>query len=129
MPGGRGFNPKQMNRMMKQLGINVEEVDDVEKVIIRTATKDIIIENASVSIMDAQGQRTFQVVGEPHDAPRGEGGETAPAEPAEPAAPAAPTDEDIELVMEQAGVDRDKALEALEKADGEPAQAIMDLLE
>lgn len=123
MPGGRGFNPKQMSRMMKQLGINVEEVDDVSEVIIRTPTREIIITEPTVSIMDAQGQRTFQIVGEVHE--RGaEGGE-----PVAPAEPEGPSEEDIELVMEQAGVDRDKALAALEAAGGEPAQAILDLTE
>ncbi|MGC8609306.1 MAG: nascent polypeptide-associated complex protein, partial [Thermoplasmata archaeon] len=37
------------------------------------------------------------------------------------------TEDDIKLVMDQAGVTREKAKEALAKADGEPAQAIMDL--
>ncbi|MCL5955560.1 MAG: nascent polypeptide-associated complex protein, partial [Candidatus Thermoplasmatota archaeon] len=36
--------------------------------------------------------------------------------------------EDIKLVMEQASVSREKALEALKNADGEPAKAILDLL-
>ena len=41
--------------------------------------------------------------------------------------PADSNEVDIKLVMEQAKVSREKAIEALKKADGEPAQAIIDL--
>lgn len=112
--GGRGgFNPKKMNQMMKQLGIDIEEVEDVQEVIIRTADKEIVIDDASVSIMDAQGQRTYQITGEASERKLDTG----------------PDPEDVELVMEQAGVDEETAVEALEAAEGEPAQAIMDLME
>jgi len=38
IPGmGRGTNPRQMKQMMKRLGITTEEIENVEKVIIRTA--------------------------------------------------------------------------------------------
>ena len=122
MPGGRGgIDPRQMSRMMKQLGISVEEVDDVEEVLIRTATREIVITNASVSIMDAQGQRTYQVTGDATE--RSPSGEATPAEPT------GPSQEDIDLVMDQAGVDEEAARAALEAAGGEPAQAILDLLE
>lgn len=125
MPGGRGgFNPKQLSKMMKQFGIDVEEIDDVEKVVVHTASKDIVIENADVSIMNAQGMKTWQITGDAREVDKG-----AADEPAEPAEPEGPEEEDVELVMEQAGVDREAAIEALETAGGEPAQAIMDLSE
>lgn len=112
--GGRGgFNPKQLSKMMKQFGIDIEEIDDVEEVIIRTPTKEIVIEDADVSIMNAQGQKTYQIVGEATERTIDTG----------------PDPEDVELVMEQAGVDEETAIEALEAAGGEPAQAIMDLME
>jgi nascent polypeptide-associated complex subunit alpha len=114
MPGGGGgFNPQQLQKMMKQFGIDVTQIDDVERVVIETPEKDIVIEPADVSIMDAKGQRTYQVTGEPSEVEKDTG----------------PDEEDVELVMEQASVDRDEAVEALEAAGGEPAQAIMDLTE
>ncbi|MDX1612234.1 MAG: nascent polypeptide-associated complex protein [Candidatus Thermoplasmatota archaeon] len=114
MPGGRGgFDPRNMAKMMKQLGISIEEVEDVEEVVIRTATKEIVIPKADVSIMDAQGQRTFQITGEAQERKIETG----------------PDPEDVELVMDQAGVDEETAKQALEAAGGEPAQAIMDLME
>ncbi|NOR47041.1 MAG: nascent polypeptide-associated complex protein, partial [Methanosarcinaceae archaeon] len=32
--GGRGMNPTKLKSMMKQMGINLTEIDDVEQVII-----------------------------------------------------------------------------------------------
>lgn len=113
MPGGRGggFNPKQLQKMMQQFGISVEEIEDVERVVIETPSEDIVIEPADVSIMDAKGQRTYQVTGEVSEVEKETG----------------PNEEDVDLVVEQAGVNRETAISALEDADGEPAQAIMDL--
>ena len=39
-----------------------------------------------------------------------------------------PPEEDVQLVMDQAEVDRDEAIEALRAADGAPAEAILKLL-
>lgn len=117
MPGGRGggggFNPKNLSRMMKQLGIDIEEIEDVQEVIIRTPTRELVIPEPDVSIMDAKGQKTYQVVGEATERKIEQG----------------PDPEDVELVMDQADVDEETATQALEAAGGEPAQAIMDLLE
>ena len=49
--GGRGMNPAKMKQMMKQMGIDVKELKDVQEVVIKTADSNIIIENANVSIM------------------------------------------------------------------------------
>ncbi len=57
MPGR--MNPRQMNQMMKRLGINVKEIENVKTVIIKTATKEYIIKDAEVTIMDAQCQKTY----------------------------------------------------------------------
>lgn len=98
---------------MQQFGIDVTQVEDVQRVVIETPEKDIVIEPADVSIMDAKGQRTYQVTGEASEVEKDTG----------------PDEEDVELVVDQAGVDRETAVQALEDADGEPAQAIMDLTE
>jgi len=55
MPGR--MNPKQMSKMMKRLGINVKEIENVKKVIIQTDSKEYIFEDAEVTLMDAQGQK------------------------------------------------------------------------
>jgi nascent polypeptide-associated complex subunit alpha len=148
MPGMRGMNPKMLQQMMKQLGIQVEEIDDVERVVIETPTREIVFTRPSVSAMKAQGQTTYQVQGEPQTFPKGgspgvkEGvvkrhpGDTAAGvaispRPGEPKAEAAPqalySDDDVRMVMEAAGVNREKARKALDEAEGEVATAIMTL--
>jgi len=109
MPGR--FNPKQMNMMMKKLGINVKEIDNVEEVIIRTDKKEYIFDKAEVTIMDAKGQKTYQITGSPRVSDRKE---------------EIPKD-DIKLVVEQTGKSEEEAAKALEEANGDIAEAIMKL--
>ncbi len=117
------MNPKKMSAMMRQFGIEVEEIDDVQEVIIRTPTREIVFNDASVSIMTAQGQATYQITGTPQE--RGVSDEAVAAEADdEPLF----SEEDVKLVAEQAGVSLEKAREALEAANGEPAEAIITLV-
>ena len=120
IPGGR-MNPKQMKQMMKRLGIEQEEIADVEEVVIRTATKEYVFTSAHVTMMTVQGQKTVQIVGEPLIRDR------AGAKPAAPAKLTIP-DEDVQLVAEKAGVSEAEARKALEAANGEPAEAIIRLM-
>lgn len=118
--GGRGSpNPKQLERMMKQMGIDMEDIDDVEDVVIRTSDKEIVITDASVQKVTTQGTTSWQITGK------------AIERPLRPAAAATPapkfTDEDVKLVAEQAKVTPAKARQALEESDGEPAEAILKL--
>ena len=53
--GGRGMNPAKMKQMMKQMGIDVKELKDVEEVIIKTADSNIIIENRQRHYNDSPG--------------------------------------------------------------------------
>ena len=109
MPGR--INPRQMNQMMRRLGINVKEIENVQKVIIQTDTKQYIFEDAEVTVMDAQGQKTYQISGKPKIIVKKE---------------KIPT-EDIKLVMEQTGKTADEAKKVLEETKGDIAEAIMKL--
>ncbi|NPE30614.1 nascent polypeptide-associated complex protein [Methanococcoides sp. SA1] len=109
--GGRGMNPAKVKQMMKQMGINIDQVEGVEQVIIRTADKDIVFNDADVSIMNAQGVDTYQVVGTPEEVPR------------EVVIP----EDDVRLVAEQTGVSEAAALESLKNANGDLAEAILAL--
>src|SRR5437870_10722947 len=120
-PGGRA-NPRQMRQAMKRLGIEQEQLDDVEEVIIRTATKEYVIRDANVTAMTAQGQKIWTVVGEPIVRDR------AGAKKAEGATALTIPDEDVKLVAEKAGVSEEEARKALEDAGGEPAEAIIRLM-
>ncbi|WP_337860697.1 nascent polypeptide-associated complex protein [Ferroplasma sp.] len=108
------MNPRDVKRMMNQMGIKSTEMPDVKEVIMRGKDKDYVIENASVTMIEAQGQKTFQVLG-------------TMKEKTKSAAVPEFNEDDIKLIMEQCNVSREKAIEALKKADGEPAQAIIDL--
>ncbi|HLQ03229.1 MAG TPA: nascent polypeptide-associated complex protein [Nitrososphaerales archaeon] len=103
---------RQARRMMERMGINMKEMPGVEEVIIRTTEKEIHIRNATVSEVNAQGNRVFQVVGEVEEVARER--KTF-------------SDEDILLVQQQANVTREKAIAALEEAEGEVARAILKL--
>jgi nascent polypeptide-associated complex subunit alpha len=111
MPGR--INPKQMNQMMKKLGINVKDIENVEKVIIQTDTKEYIFDDAEVTIMDAQGQKTFQISGRPRIVKRKK---------------EIPHD-DIQLVIDQTGKTEEEARKALEETEGDIAEAILKLSE
>jgi nascent polypeptide-associated complex subunit alpha len=134
--------------MMKQFGIDVKEIPEVEEVVVRTRTKEYILAPAEVSIMTAQGQKTWQVVGNVKERPRSSGhggGETSAANGAPGAASipkaasaeaasvgqgaAAFSEADVDLVAQQASVPRDRARQALIDSKGEPAEAIVRILE
>ncbi len=126
IPGGPR-NQRQMDLMMRRLGMTTDPVPDVEEVIIRTRTKDHVFAQPEVTILTVQGVRTYQIVGQPVLRPRGAAGPPGAA-PAAPAAPAGPPEEDVRLVMEQAHVSHEEAVEALRATNGEPAEAIMRIL-
>ncbi|MHB8584745.1 MAG: nascent polypeptide-associated complex protein [Thermoplasmatota archaeon] len=135
------MNPRKLNAMMKQLGIDVKEIPDVEEVIVRTKTKEYVLTNAEASIMTAQGQKTWQITGDVKERARAAGASPgAPAAAAtggtaRPAAAPAPapavtfTEADVDLVASQANVPKDRARKALEGAKGEPAEAIIRIME
>jgi nascent polypeptide-associated complex subunit alpha len=133
MFGGGGMNPRKMEQMMKQMGIDMDEID-AESVIIVTEDEELVFDSPQVTKMDAQGQETYQIVGSP-DVHQAAGGDDAGAEAGEADATDADADdaddgdtaipdEDVELVAERAGVPPSKAREALADNDGDLAAAI-----
>ena len=119
IPGGR-MNPRQMRAAMKRMGVATEEIGDVEEVIIRTAAKEYVFPSAHVSAVTAQGQKIWQIIGEPIVRPRTSAGATPPTP--------AISEEDVQLVAERAGVSMERARKALEECNGEPAEAIIKLM-
>jgi nascent polypeptide-associated complex subunit alpha len=115
MPGR--MNPRQMQQMMKRLGINVREIENVEEIIIRTDTKEYIFDSAEVTVMDAQGQKTFQISGRPRIIDRKGKVEEKEGIPLE----------DISLVADQTGKTKDQAKKALKETNGDIAEAIIKL--
>ncbi|WP_336327053.1 nascent polypeptide-associated complex protein [Halovenus sp. HT40] len=123
--GGGGLDSRKMQQMMKQMGIDIDELD-AEEVIIKTADETLVFDSPDVQKMDAQGQETYNIVGSPRteeaselssgDADAGSDDDEIPQE-------------DIETVADRAGVSEDEAREALEATDGMPLDAIEHLSE
>ena len=128
--GGGGMNPRKMKQMMEQMGIDMEDID-AQEVIIRTPEEELVFDDAEVQLMEAQGQKTYQVVGEPESRELGSGQGSAAAEEADDAdegdSDSGVDEDDVELVAMRAGVDEDTAREALEANDGDLADAVDEL--
>jgi nascent polypeptide-associated complex subunit alpha len=132
MFGGGGMNPRKLQQMMEQMGIDLDELD-AEEVVIRTADEELVFTDAQVTRMDAQGQQTYQVVGDPEVRERGADASGAVEADASGAVEAdasgdagadAIPDSDVAIVAERAGVGEADAREALAEADGDLAAAI-----
>ena len=102
------IDPRKMQRMLKQMGVNVEELKDVESVIIKTKEKELNVENPQVVIMEYTGQRTLQISGNITERKI-----------------LKISNEDIKLVAEQAKVTEEQAKKALEQTSGDLAAAIL----
>jgi nascent polypeptide-associated complex subunit alpha len=104
------MNPREANRMMQRMGMQVKQIDDVSRVIIESASKKIIIEGPEVAIVTVQGQTMYQVGG-------GKAREEGP--------PVVTAQDDAKLVAAQAGVSVEEASSALRQSGGDLAQAII----
>lgn len=139
IPGmGAGMDPRQMSMMMKKLGIDVRDIDAVQSVTVRTATKDYVFDKASVSVMKAQGVETWQVSGKPRIVERGTATSApgaagrasdppSPPMPADVAEPLVVSDDDVNLVAKETGKSPAEARAALEATNGDLAEAIVKL--
>lgn len=101
--------------MMDRMGINMDQIDGVEEVIIRTGEKDLVIKGANVQElkMKGGGTRIFQVTGDDVE-------ERMREKPKY-------TKDDVILVSQQANVSEAKAEQALKDNDGDLATAILKL--
>jgi nascent polypeptide-associated complex subunit alpha len=132
--GGGGFDPRKLQQMMSQMGIDLEEID-AEEVVIRTADEELVFTDAEVQRMDAQGQSTYQIVGSPTSRPRDGGadaGGDADAAAIEDAGGAGGDDipdSDVQIVAQRTGVSEADARAALAAEDGDLAAAVSRLEE
>ncbi|MEM2917514.1 MAG: nascent polypeptide-associated complex protein [Candidatus Bathyarchaeia archaeon] len=108
----RRVSPREAKRMMQRMGLSMGEMPDVQEVIFKTATKEIVIENPEVAVLDLKGQRIFQVTGERIVERAVERKISIP-------------EEDIRLVADQTGKSMEEAKKALEEAEGDLAKAIL----
>jgi nascent polypeptide-associated complex subunit alpha len=107
-----GMNPREMKAAMKRLGIKQEEIE-AHEVIIRCPDKELIIQNPQVAKIDMMGNETFQISGDVVER--------------EVSSAADINSDDIQTVMDQTGASEQEAKEAIERNEGDLAQAILDL--
>ena len=106
----RGGN-REMRRMLDRMGLEMKEVANVQEVVIKTDTKEIIISKPAVTEMKAKDNSIFQVIAESY-------------EERELEVPVF-SQEDIALVAQQANVSPEQATKALIEAKGDLARAIL----
>jgi nascent polypeptide-associated complex subunit alpha len=108
------INPRQMDQMMKKMGIKQEDID-AEQVIIVCSDRKIVINNPSIQKVDMMGKKSYQISGDESE----ESLEEESDEPVEV------TEEDIQTVMEQTNSTEEEALQALGDTNGNIAEAII----
>jgi nascent polypeptide-associated complex subunit alpha len=111
----RKMNPRDAKRMMQRMGMNMEGVDEVEEVIIRTPSKEIVIESPEVAIVNVQGQKIFQIAG----------GKVSERAPEHKTSATVVSEEDVQLVADQTGKSVQEARKALLESEGDLAKAIL----
>ncbi len=100
------FGGKDMSKMMKQMGVDMEEID-ADRVEVKIGDRKMVFSNPQLNKVSGQGIEMFQLQGDYHE-------ETEIS------------DEDVELVVEKTGVSDKEAREALKDAE-DVAEAVMEL--
>ena len=104
---------REMRRMLDKMGLDMKTMDNVEEVIIKTETKELYLIKPQVIEMKGKDSTIFQVI-------------ASDIEEKQREVPAF-KEEDVILVMQQASVSREKAIQALIESKGDMAQAILSL--
>jgi nascent polypeptide-associated complex subunit alpha len=115
------MNTREMKRMMQQMGIKSTDMPEVKRVVMEADGKKYIIDSPQVVAIEAQGQKSFQITGNMRTVKVVSASQVKEKEPTFPA-------EDIKLVMDQTSCTSEEAMQALKKANGEPAEAIMSII-
>jgi alpha-NAC-related protein len=101
-----GNDPKKIEHMLKKLNMNVQQIP-AEMVIIKTKNKNIIISKPEIMLADMMGREVYQITGEVS--------ESVPM-----------SEEDVQMVMDKTGKDRDTVVKKLEEHN-DLAKAIHEL--
>jgi nascent polypeptide-associated complex subunit alpha len=104
---------RDMRRMLDKMGLNMQEMTNIEEVVIRTDSKEIFLIKPQVIEMKGKESTIFQIIA-------GDIVEKVREFPTFSV-------EDIILVMLQASSSREKAILALTDTKGDIAQAILNL--
>lgn len=106
------IDPRTLKSMMAKMGIKSSEVN-ADKVVISCMDKDIVITEPQITMIEAQGTKSFQISGIITENEKHIELEIS--------------EDDVKMVMESSGASETDAKEALEKAGGDIAKAILEL--
>ena len=107
-----GMDPRAVKQAMKKMGVTQEDIAAIE-VIIKCKDKEIVISQPAVAKVKMMGEESFQISG--NISVRGIS--TTPEI----------TEDDIQTVADQTGVDKETAAKTLIQTHGDIAEAIMKL--
>jgi nascent polypeptide-associated complex subunit alpha len=102
-----------MRRMLDKMGLEMKDMGEIEEVVIRTETKELYLIKPQVVEMKGKDSTIFQVVATDIEERERE--------------VLSFREEDVVLVMQQANVSKDRAIQALTDSKGDLAQAIINL--
>ncbi|MFH8119660.1 MAG: nascent polypeptide-associated complex protein [Candidatus Aenigmatarchaeota archaeon] len=102
------IDPKQLQKLMQQMGIKTSEINS-KRVIIETEGEKIILKEPKVLLIEAKGEKTYQITSNIIDV--------------------VPNinEEDIKLVMEKTNASKEECEKALIECKGDIAEAILKL--
>ncbi len=106
------IDPRTLKSMMAKMGIKSSELN-ADKVIISCADRDIVITDPQVTMIEAQGTKSFQIAGTITENEKSVSIEIS--------------EDDVKMVMESSGASEENARKALEDSDGDIAKAILEL--
>lgn len=111
----RRASNREQERLLKRLGINLEELPGVKEV--RIVGEDVtrVIRDPSVFKVNSPGQTMYQITGTEEIVQEGE----------EEQETYVPADEDVALVAQRTGKSLEQARAALASTEGDLAQAIL----
>lgn len=110
------LSPREMRRLMKRMGLNLEELSGVSRVIVEFDNgKKLVAESPIAYLIRGKDQTMLQVIGSFEEV----------REEKESIEAVEINEEDVQLVAAQTGVSLEEAKQALIQTNGDIAQAIM----
>lgn len=118
---------RAMERQMRRMGVDFQQLEAVTEVLIRFPDRELVLTEPQVFTMQGQGDNVYQIIGQAEERSLTVSSE---AEEGVPKAVAITfSEEDVQLVANQANVSEEEAREALRAAEGNLARAIIALTE
>lgn len=100
-------DPKKIEQMMKKLNMNITKIE-ADVVAIKCKDKNILISKPDIMVTNMMGRDVYQITGEVSESTM-------------------VTEDDIKMVMNKTGKDRETVVQKLEELNNDLAKAILEL--